>query len=302
MGRLFFANKAGHGSRLMGECAMAEGEKTVADELHEIQLAKARIELRLKERELQQKPKWWVQALGSPAFLAAVVTLLITSAVTWITHDQADKQREAEAARADQQSTVERLRLQRESDKSILLSVVGPNNPYLIASKLKVFLDAGLINDHEHFSDAVQKLEDQPRQQILQNILRASHELPLDFGTEVNLEQLLRSIDLLTLNYFIRLGNPSELLFWLFVDSVEITGEVGAAELMVSPETWDRWVGDGILPQPAPGFPASTPRWNWADVDRKLKGEPEALVVDPFIAGAGQMKDGARQNRKYRTP
>jgi hypothetical protein len=81
-----------------------------------------------------------------------------------------------------------------------------------------------------------------------------------------------------------------------------VSREVGAAELMVSPETWDRWVGDGILPQPAPGFPASTPRWNWADVDRKLKGEPEALVVDPFIAGAGHMKDGARQNRKYRTP
>lgn len=50
--------------------------------------------------------------------------------------------------------------------------------------------------------------------------------------------------------------------------------ETGAAELRISPETWDSWVDRKILPAPAPGFPPSTPRWRWADVDRKLAGQP----------------------------
>jgi hypothetical protein len=70
-----------------------------------------------------------------------------------------------------------------------------------------------------------------------------------------------------------------------------VSREVGAAELLISPQTWDRWVEDGILPQPAPGFPSSTPRWRWADVDRKLACQAdESPVVDPFMAGAGRLK------------
>lgn len=52
--------------------------------------------------------------------------------------------------------------------------------------------------------------------------------------------------------------------------------ETGAAELRVSPGTWDDWVKEGRLPKPAPGFPASTPRWRWEDVDRRLSGRAEA--------------------------
>ncbi len=30
--------------------------------------------------------------------------------------------------------------------------------------------------------------------------------------------------------------------------------EMGTAELGISPETWDRWVSEGIVPPAAPGF------------------------------------------------
>ena len=80
-----------------------------------------------------------------------------------------------------------------------------------------------------------------------------------------------------------------------------VSREVGAAELQISPETWDRWVDDGILPSSAPGFPQSTPRWKWADVDRKLSGLPEDSTIDPFMAGAERLRDGTSQKRKCRT-
>jgi hypothetical protein len=74
-----------------------------------------------------------------------------------------------------------------------------------------------------------------------------------------------------------------------------VSREVGAAELQISPETWDHWVDDGILPPPAPGFPASTPRWKWADVDRKLSEAAEEPAVDPFMAGAERLRNGTPQ-------
>jgi hypothetical protein len=80
-----------------------------------------------------------------------------------------------------------------------------------------------------------------------------------------------------------------------------VSREVGAAELQISPETWDRWVEDGILPPAAPGFPQSTPRWKWADVDRMLSAPLEHLANDdPFMAGAERMKNGTPQKRKSR--
>jgi hypothetical protein len=76
--------------------------------------------------------------------------------------------------------------------------------------------------------------------------------------------------------------------------------ETGAAELRISPETWDKWVDAGILPKPAPGFPLSTPRWRWADVDSKLAGPPHS-DVDTFIAVAGLLRDGKKKNH-WRDP
>jgi hypothetical protein len=72
--------------------------------------------------------------------------------------------------------------------------------------------------------------------------------------------------------------------------------ETGAAELRISPETWDKWVVEGILPSPAPGFPDSTPRWRWADVDRKLSGS-SASDADQFVVAAGLLH-GSTKGRK----
>jgi hypothetical protein len=70
-----------------------------------------------------------------------------------------------------------------------------------------------------------------------------------------------------------------------------VSREVGAAELGISPETWDRWVEDGILPPAASGFPDSTPRWRWVDVDRKLAGtRPEIPALEPYLEGIGKIR------------
>ena len=73
--------------------------------------------------------------------------------------------------------------------------------------------------------------------------------------------------------------------------------ETGAAELRVSPETWDKWVGEEILPKPAPGFPATSPRWRWADVDRKLSGQ-SASDADRFVEAAGRLNGATKKVRK----
>jgi hypothetical protein len=78
-----------------------------------------------------------------------------------------------------------------------------------------------------------------------------------------------------------------------------VSREVGAAELGISPQSWDCWVRDGILPPPAPGFPASTPRWRWLDVDRKLSCNCAGhTALDEYLAGIGKIrgakKDGGR--------
>jgi hypothetical protein len=64
--------------------------------------------------------------------------------------------------------------------------------------------------------------------------------------------------------------------------------ETGAAELQISPETWDQWVKDGRLPPPCDTFPTGTPRWRWEDVDRRLSGrkaEAEVDETDAFMRG-----------------
>lgn len=70
--------------------------------------------------------------------------------------------------------------------------------------------------------------------------------------------------------------------------------EEGAAELGISPDTWDRWVGDGRLPKPAPGFPESTPRWRWVDVDRKLAGKVDN-DADAFVSAAANFRRGTKK-------
>lgn len=73
----------------------------------------------------------------------------------------------------------------------------------------------------------------------------------------------------------------------------------GAAELCISPETWDSWVDEGRLPPVAKGFPESSPRWRWADVDPKLTGGKKiAISGDPFMSGAANMRNGPKENAR----
>jgi hypothetical protein len=84
-----------------------------------------------------------------------------------------------------------------------------------------------------------------------------------------------------------------------------VSREGGAAELGISPETWDRWVEAGTLPAKSPGFPEKSPRWRWADVDRKLSGEateetaPDLSkpTLDPYIVGLGNIH-GKKKGRE----
>jgi len=76
-----------------------------------------------------------------------------------------------------------------------------------------------------------------------------------------------------------------------------VSREVGAAELGISPETWDRWAFEGILPQAAPGFPASTPRWRWMDVDHKLAGKGTELPsLASYLTGIGKIRGPKKES------
>lgn len=99
-----------------------------------------------------------------------------------------------------------------------------------------------------------------------------------------------------------------------------VSREVGAAELGISPGTWDAWVKDGTLPPAASGFPESTPRWRWSDVDKKLSrgsdldGEarpetvktdaeqPGADGIDPYVERARNWRNGTTPKAQHRTP
>ena len=77
-----------------------------------------------------------------------------------------------------------------------------------------------------------------------------------------------------------------------------VSREVGAAELGISPATWDSWVREGILPPSAPGFPTSTPRWRWLDVDRKLAGiTSEPARLQSYLDGIRKIR-GAKKDRE----
>lgn len=73
--------------------------------------------------------------------------------------------------------------------------------------------------------------------------------------------------------------------------------ETGAAELQISPDTWDQWVKDGRLPAPSDAFPTGTPRWRWEDIDRKLSGRT-VVGLDAALKGAANFgkKPGGRRD------
>jgi|SRR5665213_1725670 len=65
-----------------------------------------------------------------------------------------------------------------------------------------------------------------------------------------------------------------------------VNRETGAGELLISPDTWDQWVKEGLLPPSCDTFPAGTPRWRWEDVDRKLSSSQKATDTDAALRGA----------------
>jgi len=74
--------------------------------------------------------------------------------------------------------------------------------------------------------------------------------------------------------------------------------ETGAAELLISTDTWDQWVKDGRLLPPCDTFPSGTPRWRWEDVDRKLSGRTASDTSDLAMRGALNFgkKTGSRRD------
>jgi hypothetical protein len=82
-----------------------------------------------------------------------------------------------------------------------------------------------------------------------------------------------------------------------------VSRETGAAELEISPETWDRWVASGRLPPPAPGFPATTPRWRWEDIDSKMSGKGGDGADDPYVAAVRKLgqrgEHGAKKDSRH---
>jgi predicted DNA-binding transcriptional regulator AlpA len=74
-----------------------------------------------------------------------------------------------------------------------------------------------------------------------------------------------------------------------------VTREEGAAELRVSPSTWDEMVECGQLPRPVRmGKMGTIKRWRWSDVDASLRND-DAASPEPYFRGVG---NGPAKDRK----
>jgi predicted DNA-binding transcriptional regulator AlpA len=79
-----------------------------------------------------------------------------------------------------------------------------------------------------------------------------------------------------------------------------VTREEGAAELRVSPSTWDEMVECSQLPKPLRlGRTGNILRWRWTDVDNRLSGgETGDDQPEPFFRG---LANGTKKERKRDT-
>lgn len=74
-----------------------------------------------------------------------------------------------------------------------------------------------------------------------------------------------------------------------------VTREEGAAELRVSPSTWDEMVACGQLPKPIRmGRMGTILRWRWADIDKRLCSD-DAASPEPFFR---ESANGTAKDRK----
>src|SRR6478609_5830356 len=72
-----------------------------------------------------------------------------------------------------------------------------------------------------------------------------------------------------------------------------VTREEGAAELRISPSTWDDLVARGVLPRPVQRLGAIK-RWRWEDVDSRLRND-DAEAPESYFRGIG---NGTAKDRK----
>jgi predicted DNA-binding transcriptional regulator AlpA len=74
-----------------------------------------------------------------------------------------------------------------------------------------------------------------------------------------------------------------------------VSREQGAAELQVSPSTWDELVESGQLPKPIRlGRTGTILRWRWADVDSRLHKD-NADSPEPYFR---ESANGTTKDRK----
>jgi predicted DNA-binding transcriptional regulator AlpA len=74
-----------------------------------------------------------------------------------------------------------------------------------------------------------------------------------------------------------------------------VTREEGAAELRISPSTWDEMVNCGQIPRPIRmGKMGTVKRWRWVDVDSHLRND-DAELPEPYFRGSA---NGTTKDRK----
>jgi len=75
-----------------------------------------------------------------------------------------------------------------------------------------------------------------------------------------------------------------------------VSREVGAAELCISPDMWDRMVDRKELPSPT--IVSGMPRWKWESVEAWLSGKRDYATVpeNPLLAALTNGKTQKRRN------
>ncbi len=78
-----------------------------------------------------------------------------------------------------------------------------------------------------------------------------------------------------------------------------VSREIGAAELCISPETWDAMVARGELPPPDHKIGDVMPRWKWDRIEAWLaRSKAELIVHDPYVAGAEGLNAHAKKSQR----
>lgn len=78
-----------------------------------------------------------------------------------------------------------------------------------------------------------------------------------------------------------------------------VSREVGAAELCISPETWDAMVARGELPVADYKIGGVMPRWKWDRVEAWLGNKKDiAIARDLYVTGAEGIDAQAQKDRR----